>query len=315
MSLMMVTPLFAAATPWPADSFLTGSLSMSRTKANLYPENSNVDGSANSYSYVTDSNYTANVVEWDWFTYKSLFKSSTNYYAYKVTIEPSSSSTYEYANMNWRMALGTFGDSFSGDLTFSGSPTAKQTFWLVTNYKEANYNLVLYSDCLQYEYLKPDGTLYSRVDPYLGYNITFTYSIMPYALDDLTDDILYELMANNVLTAEQLEDLKVLIGNTDDIENLLQDLIDILNSQTSTDFEEAPSDDEAFDKNDEVEGALKENTMSTEDVENSMQFEIDPNANSTVWDIVERCIHSHSKVFGLCITALSCGVIKLIFNR
>ena len=310
----MTAPIFANES-LSAGTVSSGSLSVYRSKATLYPEQSNVDGSSSEYSYTLDSGYIAHVVEWDWFTYKALFKSSTLDYAYKIVVTPMSSSTYEFSNMTWRMGIAPFGDTFAGDITFSGAPNAKQTFWLVNDYKEVNYNLVLYSDCYRYQYLKPDGSVYSTVEPYLGFDIEYIYTITPYSIDDLTDEILLELRANNLLTAEQSLKLDNLIANTDNVELLLMQLIDLLQNNSNPKEDLVGDTDDAMDEQEEIKGEITNDNLTPEEFDNNLQFEIDASANATIWDLVEKCLNSHAKVFGLAITVLSCGVIKLIFGR
>lgn len=310
----MTAPIFANY-DLDAGTVSSGSLSVYRTKSTLYPEQSNVDGSSSEYSYTLDSGYIAHVVEWDWYTYKSLFKSSTLDYAYKIVLTPTSSATYEMANMQWRLGIATFGDTFSGDITFSGSPTAKQTFWLVNDFKDVNYNLVFYSDCYRYQYLKPDGSVYSTVEPYLGFDIEYIYTITPYTLDDLTDEILNELRANNVLTAEEIAKLDILIQNTDEVEDLLYQLIELLETNNLPKQDIVGDTDDVLNEQEDIKGEITNNNLTPEEFEENLEFEIDTSANSTIWNLVERCLNTNAKVFGLAITALSCGVIKLIFGR
>lgn len=51
------------------------------------------------------------------------------------------------------------------------------------------------------------------------------------------------------------------------------------------------------------------------DVNGAVQVQINKNAMSTIWDLVDRAINSNSKVFGMIITVLSLGIIALILGR
>ena len=51
------------------------------------------------------------------------------------------------------------------------------------------------------------------------------------------------------------------------------------------------------------------------DIEDSINIEIDSDASNWVWTTMTALLNTNAFVFGMIITILSVGVIKLIFNR
>lgn len=62
----------------------------------------------------------------------------------------------------------------------------------------------------------------------------------------------------------------------------------------------------------ESEGELVQDTT---DAENSLNFSIDSNSNSVVWNIMERVLNANEKVFGAFIGIMTLGVVTLLLNR
>ncbi len=48
---------------------------------------------------------------------------------------------------------------------------------------------------------------------------------------------------------------------------------------------------------------------------NNIEITLDSNSNSFIWELVTKIIQTHSLIFGLVITMLSLGILKLVLNR
>lgn len=48
---------------------------------------------------------------------------------------------------------------------------------------------------------------------------------------------------------------------------------------------------------------------------NNIEISLDSNSNTFIWNLVDRIINTHTLIFGLIITMLSLGIIKLVLNR
>lgn len=48
---------------------------------------------------------------------------------------------------------------------------------------------------------------------------------------------------------------------------------------------------------------------------NNIEISLDSNSNTFIWNLVEKILNTHTLIFGLIITMLSLGIIKLVLNR
>lgn len=91
------------------------------------------------------------------------------------------------------------------------------------------------------------------------------------------------------------------------------DAMDILDKlQHSTPWEERTSNISDFEDYEDAEDILNEYT----DIDfNSVQIDLDPDTNNWVWNTLTSLINTNRLVFGMVISILSIGIIKLILNR
>lgn len=91
------------------------------------------------------------------------------------------------------------------------------------------------------------------------------------------------------------------------------DAMDILDKlQHSTPWEERTANISDFEDYEDAEDILNEYT----DVDfNSVQIDLDPDTNNWVWNTLTSLINTNRLVFGMVISILSIGIIKLILNR
>lgn len=128
------------------------------------------------------------------------------------------------------------------------------------------------------------------------------------------------------LTPEDLntQTIQILNGVTNNIQNVLNnqnsiaeqqhdDAMDILDKlQHSTPWEERTANISDFEDYEDAEDILNEYT----DVDfNSVQIDLDPDTNNWVWNTLTSLINTNRLVFGMVISILSIGIIKLILNR
>ena len=114
-------------------------------------------------------------------------------------------------------------------------------------------------------------------------------------------------------------------SNQDIITNANQNTQDIMNNQNqNTDKVVGAIEGEGLedtkpinpDKKEELEGVEKD--LLKEDVItslNDIDISIDTNSNEFIWNLVTRIINTNSLIFGLVLTMLSLGVLKLVLNR
>lgn len=93
----------------------------------------------------------------------------------------------------------------------------------------------------------------------------------------------------------------------------LQQILDILNVQGENGEKLTQPDNSDMDNYYDIENGLI--SGDTSDVGGAVDVQINQNAMSTIWDIVERAVNSNPKVFGMIITILSLGIIALILGR
>ena len=147
--------------------------------------------------------------------------------------------------------------------------------------------------------------------------INYLHSIDAHSVDILewlsviyTDfcDIYFLLEEDLLLILDAVDDLE---GYTDEVEDLLRQIVDLLNSSGSSDLT-AP-DTSQLDNYYEIEQGLI--NRSDVDVSNAVNVQIDQNAMAVTWNLIDSILNSNGKVFGLFLTVLSLGIIALILGR
>lgn len=140
--------------------------------------------------------------------------------------------------------------------------------------------------------------LYNSVDDLESTLYAFYDEVMSYLY--LIDSDLLEIWA----CVDQLE------GYTDELEDLIRQLIDEFTYKGDTEFTEP--DSSAFNDFLEIESQL----FDFESIENvPMNLDINQNALKFCWDLVERLFVSHDKVFLSVAVVLSFGIIALLLGR
>lgn len=86
---------------------------------------------------------------------------------------------------------------------------------------------------------------------------------------------------------------------------------EIIEANSNEEIPEAPTGEEA-DQLEEIETNLIENNKFDS---NTMNIQIDSNSSNWIWTKVTALIQTNAKIFGMIITILSIGIIKLIFDR
>lgn len=98
-----------------------------------------------------------------------------------------------------------------------------------------------------------------------------------------------------------------------EIHSIVQSILDILNAQGENGEKLTQPDNSDMDNYYDVENGLLDGGNA--DVNGAVNVQINQNAMAVIWDMVERALNSHSKVFGMVLTVLSLGIIALILGR
>ena len=182
-----------------------------------------------------------------------------------------------------------------------------------------------------------DNTGYELVAAgYLNYTNTYPYSAL-IKLQNISlssDDVLSNLSQSQSNLKQELEAIN---KQTDDIiehQEAVKDAI-IKNNNSNTDKITQNQDKNTDKVIDAIEGDGLEDTTPVdpnkknelEEVEeglldqnittslNDIEISIDTNSNEFIWNLVTRIINTNSLIFGLVLTMLSLGVLKLVLNR
>lgn len=117
---------------------------------------------------------------------------------------------------------------------------------------------------------------------------------------------------NSVDSVEtKIDEMKALQEETNSwLEKIYNKICEALGLDTEESLESLP--DEDISSTLEAEDSLMQDTT---DAEASMDFSIDSNSNSVVWNIIERVLNANPKVFGAFIGIMTLGVVTLLLNR
>lgn len=99
-------------------------------------------------------------------------------------------------------------------------------------------------------------------------------------------------------------------GKLYEIKDTLDAILAVLNSKSDTEFTTVNQDE--FNSYYDVENSLLNPDVNVSDV---MKVEVNQNALTVIWDLVERGLQSHGKVFGMVLTILALGIVALILGR
>lgn len=99
-------------------------------------------------------------------------------------------------------------------------------------------------------------------------------------------------------------------GKLYEIKDTLDAILQILQQKTDTEFTTVNQDE--FNSFYDVENSLLNPDVDVSDV---MKVEVNQNALTVIWDLVERGLQSHGKVFGMVLTILALGIVALILGR
>lgn len=135
-----------------------------------------------------------------------------------------------------------------------------------------------------------------------GRTTTGTINIVP----QQNGYIRYNILSNQTITFKG----NYCITNAEQQHDDAMDILDKL--QHSTPWEERTANISDFEDYEDAEEILNEYT----DVDfNSVQIDLDPDTNNWVWNTLTSLINTNRLVFGMIISILSIGIIKLILNR
>lgn len=262
--------------------------------------------------------------------------SDVTYNATEMLIDISNnSSTISFVGRssgNYQLSAG-FGRSVNGD-------SLRTTYWaLWDNSSGVTYNYSLGSNTLLGYQVYGNGVVESHD---LGSNNNVPFSVS-WGNDSNYTSILTQMLAQLYIDANNdatiISQLNQLLGHAQTAEDLLisidgrlngigdklqviklrvQDiqhlLEEIVNAKGDSTFEEP--DTSSIDDYNKSEGELVSGAEDTSDIEEEFDnFEIDADSSSLIWDIINRFVNTHPKVFGLVIGCLCLGIIALILNR
>lgn len=239
------------------------------------------------------------------------------------------------SNGNFQLSAG-FGRSLSGD-------NKRNMFWSVYDNSVAmqytyslGSNKVIGYQCYGNAVLESDD---------LGYNNNVSFSVS-WGDDSQVTSLMTEMLAQLYVAADNdltiISQLNELLGHAQTAESILlaiQDKLsyiynmqviinnhlvtiqnavlqirDYLKASGESTFEE-PSTDSINDYN-KAEEELVSGADDTSDIEQQIgDVEINAEASSVIWGIIQSFYNQHPKVFGLVIAVLAVGIIALILNR
>ena len=128
-------------------------------------------------------------------------------------------------------------------------------------------------------------------------------------------DDLYSILENIYFSVFNIEmwmpDIVMLLG---DIDSKLLNIIQLLSVKSDIPDEKLTQPDNSdMDNYYEIENGLINGDSA--DVGNAVNVQINQNAMTVIWNLVERALNSHSKIIGMVLTILSLGIIALILGR
>lgn len=128
------------------------------------------------------------------------------------------------------------------------------------------------------------------------------------SLYDVLINILYECREYFVYFDE---DLLAILDENIAINEKLDRIIEILEMQGES--VQTTVDSSNIDEAVDIENSLLDN--SNVDVSDVINVEVNQNALTVIWDLVEKFLNSHGKVFGMVLTVLSLGLVAMILGR
>lgn len=167
----------------------------------------------------------------------------------------------------------------------------------------------------------------SKLDTIISDNVVFKQrleELLDYlqSIDSNTDEVeswlntiytdfvdIYFLIEGEIL--QILDAVDELEGYTDEIESLLREILEYL--QPDTDVNVSKVDPSNFNEYNKAEQSLLDN--SNIDVTGAMNVEINQQALTFIWPLVERCLNTNPKVIGLTFTILAVSLVALILGR
>lgn len=170
--------------------------------------------------------------------------------------------------------------------------------------------------------------LYTLLSNDLGYIKTYIYEIsdsLLYIINQLNafsdrmhkdiTDVYAALEAILTLVRDYFplidEDLLMILDENIAMNEKLDRIIEILEMQGES--VQTTVDSSNIDEAIDIENSLLDN--SNVDVSDVINVEVNQNALTVIWDLVEKFLNSHGKVFGMVLTVLSLGLVAMILGR
>ncbi len=129
------------------------------------------------------------------------------------------------------------------------------------------------------------------------------------------DDINYRLFEMfeqwNPLFWEFYGYLDAIWLSVDDVESKLDRIIELLSEEGESDL--TKPDTSEMDGYIDAENSLLDN--SNVNVSDVVQVEVNQNALTVIWELVEKVLNSHAKIFGAVLTVLSLGIVCMVLGR
>lgn len=151
------------------------------------------------------------------FVYKTGFKPSSDYYAYKITIAPTvNSSTFTNIPF-YRPCVGTFDQLLRGEGTYSLSFTQTSTLWYVTNSNVSNIYFSIYMLCNDINRIDKSNGSVTYMRPFYDFDVDWKVTLVPYSYEDYIGAVLTELESHG-------DDLQLILSYLQIFDTDLDDL-------------------------------------------------------------------------------------------
>lgn len=179
-------------------------------------------------SYLVDyEDYTDRVDQFYRYQYRSLFKTNSKYYAYRLSFKRNGTCTTSFTNIPWaRLSVGTM-DEFTNKTSVMGSTQNSDfTIWYVSDNSVENLYLAMYmlcNDTYRNYYGIAGESGVERFMPTYSFTLNYTCTVEPYYKEDFQKELVSLFGDNNEL-------LELLLSELEHNSSLSSDLIEQINS-------------------------------------------------------------------------------------
>lgn len=134
-------------------------------------------------------------------------------------------------------------------------------------------------------------------------------------LDAFSDRVHSDLISVYTVLDFLLQDFRSIMPYYEWIDMDLLEIIDRLDRllEMQGNVEQTTVDNSNIDNALDIENSLLDN--SNVDVSDVVNVEVNQNAMTVIWELVEKFLNSHGKVFGMVLTVLSLGLVAMVLGR